>query len=340
MCPNNLFCPLPPWSSASGGALAATVLERQAVSLLLRNAPGALTIGWDLNRRCFHLRAVLLPTLFHEVLRKWTDPAEPVRLGLGEFSSYILAHRRTRLECLLRSIHRDQAHGGTQPMHTVLRGHEDSGKTLMQLVEAAPEGYRFWLRRFDDWRRAAMASRQHHLKRCCPGTGAAEQEVVHASLVAGAGELGWLPAILLTPLIAGFPWECEAAVKKLLYYHKKLKGLKRNQRPEIRLRPEEIDTWLIEAWPVIQEYNWRYDDVWRVARLRFCYPRGHSLESPEEIEDRCRYLGLRLSLESQRKRGRRKPTVPPLRDMALLISGIAAEPREWIAGRFYAKQYK
>jgi len=109
-------------------------------------------------------------------------------------------------------------------------------------------------------------------------------------------------------------------LKTLLALPSTQRVFQRSRRRKSVLRGLVLNTWLIESWPVVTEYEWTYHDVQKAASQKFesdemtenlisseASEDESPLDTAKRIEDRCKSLGLRLSSGGRAKAG--KPTV-------------------------------
>ena len=70
----------------------------------------------------------------------------------------------------------------------------------------------------------------------------------------------------------------------------------------------EIDLWLIEIWPMVDQYVWTYPDIYKPLLAKFGnderFQDAGVLKRPKTLRDRCEWLGLPLSELARRRRGR------------------------------------
>lgn len=94
----------------------------------------------------------------------------------------------------------------------------------------------------------------------------------------------------------------------------------------------EIDSWLIQVWPIVVNYNWNYGHVLRIA-AKFDRDNKPTFEDADAMSSHCKMLKLRLSDEQRKRRGRFKrkedPLLGPLPPMAKLAKDINPYPFSW-----------
>ena len=93
-------------------------------------------------------------------------------------------------------------------------------------------------------------------------------------------------------------------------------------------KDDELDTWLIEIWPLIKEHNWTKSELLRVAAIKDSSERG-PLGDPRDLKKRCSKLGLGFSPRAKVKSRERNI---PMALLAVGITSIAQCPDKWIAG--------
>jgi hypothetical protein len=98
--------------------------------------------------------------------------------------------------------------------------------------------------------------------------------------------------------------------------------------PDEISKDHELDTWLIEIWPLVKEHNWTKSELFRVATLKYSSAMG-PLGDRKDLKKRCSSLGLGFSLRGRVKSRTRNI---PLAVLAVGITSIAQFPDRWIAG--------
>ena len=96
--------------------------------------------------------------------------------------------------------------------------------------------------------------------------------------------------------------------KESVFFHK-------NANPNAPVEPRwdypEIDLWLIEIWPLVEQYGWRYNEVCDLAFDKFggddAMVHFKVLNDSKVLKERCQeQLGLRLSPLAQQRKGKPK----------------------------------
>ena len=259
------------------------------------------------QRKTFLFRAYYVP-LFCRCLILWqSERSDSSLYWLLEHGTYSLGYERMLMELYFR------------------RGRPNPLGSIATLWENPAEGYNYWLRRFNEWRQAANASRVHFIKKQCPQILASDDPATAylATLWRLADEL---PQEL-------FDDELQRA--KIASVHNALQSKNR-----ARWGQPGLDTWLLEIWPLVTEYGWNYRDVRSAAVAKFDQgetPDAIALDVVSKIEDRCKkMLGLRLSKNGQAKQGRPKEDGPAiaLLDLALRCDSLGSTEQEWVLGNF------
>jgi hypothetical protein len=116
---------------------------------------------------------------------------------------------------------------------------------------------------------------------------------------------GGIPSKCLDETISRMKQREQSGSRESAFFHK-------NASPE-SVRPRrwdypELDLWLIEVWPLVEQYFWTYKDVYDLALERFKDEDESAkvLDRVEYLKERCNKLELHLSPEAQKVRGRPK----------------------------------
>jgi len=129
-------------------------------------------------------------------------------------------------------------------------------KKLTDFFMNPPGGYAAGWRRFGEWRASVIKSHAHFISKQAP-------DMKKGGAIATAAHLGNifnrsnnLPADLIENMGTHIVQD-EALLK--LFRKNALKP-----KPA-RWGEPELDTWLIEIWPLVTAYGWNYSDVWNLA---------------------------------------------------------------------------
>lgn len=308
--------PQPSVALVKPASLAKNSLERAAALFLQKIQPDYLAGYVQPRHRQFMFRCVYVP-LFCKAVIEWQVRQEGApKYWLWQHGTYLLAFERTLVE--MRSRKAIKLDDG------VLNAFADPYLD-----------YRYWLRRFDQWRAAASASYRYFIQKQSPQ--------IRKSAQRGAAYLGTiknlcggdLPKNLFVGMLARINSDASAAVA----FNKIVKKIK-----PARWGEPALDTWLIEIWPLVTEYGWNYHDVWRVGNEKWDVPEAAPFESVARFSDRCKkMLGLKLSRQGGAKQGHPKnvgvvetPPLPSFAAMAKWIQSIGEDEEEWIRGQLPA----
>ena len=307
--------------------MARGTIERNAALYLLKTQSQFLNQTSDLAYREFLFHCVYVPLYTLAVTNFNTTKREVPPLLLHEYAAYYLAFERLLLEIIfVREFHKDKK----------LRP-----KKLTGFFINPPGGYAAWQRRFEEWRASIIKSHAHFMSKQAP-------DMKKGGAIATAAHLGNifnrsnnLPVDLI-----------ESMGIRIVQDEALLKVFRKNAlKPKpARWGEPELDTWLIEIWPLVTMYGLNYSDVWQVALAKW----GDEGEEKESfggvgrLEDRCKkMLGLRLGPGGQRCIGRVKKDSEPrslmLSQYAASIRSIGMEKENWILGgsilKIVAAQY-
>jgi hypothetical protein len=292
-------------------------VERAAAFYLLKTKSQFLNQTTDLAHREFLFRCVYVPLYSLAIIRYGTVYLGVPPLLLHQYAAYNLAFERLLLEIIfVRKLHRIKK--------------KDRPKKLTDFFIKPPGGYAVWQRRFEEWRASIIKSHAHFMSKQAP-------DIKHGGATALSAHLGNilsqshnLPLNLVGDMITRIEND-----KKLFNVL-----MKNALKPKpARWGEPELDTWLIEIWPIVRMYGWNYPDVWQVAVAKWedeCEEK-ESFGGVEKIEDRCKkMLGLQLGPKGQARGGRtktpKKPLLPLLRRFAASIKSIGMEKEKWILG--------
>jgi hypothetical protein len=296
-------------------SLARNPLE-QSAALYYQNVQPKYLDGYILpGQRQFLFRCLYVPVFCKAVIQHVVKREGQPRYWLWQHGTYLLAFERLLLEMHLR------------------KAIDLKAGVLNALVEPSLDR-RYWHRRFNQWREAARASYRHFIQKKSPQ--------IRKSVYAQAAHLGTmqnlsggqLPGELFSTMLERINANPDAVAA--------LKKTAGKTKPA-RWGEAELDTWLLEIWPLVTEYGWNYFDISLVANEKWDKTDPGAYESAEKFSDRCKkMLNLRLSPRGQSKQGRPKsldefkvPTLAPLAPLAMGIRSIGADEEEWIRGQCF-----
>jgi len=250
---------------------------------------------------------------------------------LWEYSTYVLAQKRTCTEMVLRWHEKRRADG-------ITKGWDSEAalkvwrKPLREWFENPQEGHEFWLRRFVQWRAAAGSSFKYYMGKRCRDVEHPDPVIAKAAFAGAVENLSGIPEVLLLDILRHIGAGGRRAKSA---YHKNAGDPK-----TATCKCLELDTWLLEIWPLVTHYDWTYHDVWMVANRKFNTPEESPFEKSAQMRDRCKdALGLRLSEMARRSSGRPPEpreshvvTLPSLHALASGIVSIGEAPGDWIRG--------
>jgi len=291
-------------------SLARNQLERSAALYYQKVKPNYLD-GYILpGQRRFIFRCLFVPMFCKAVIAHVVKQEGQPRYWLWQHGTYLLAFERMLLEMHLRKAVNLEA------------------GVLNALVEPSLDR-RYWHRRFDQWREAARASYRHFIQKKSPQ--------IRKSVYAQAAHLGTmqnlsggqLPGELFSTMLKRIDANLDAAAA----FRKTAGKIK-----PARWGEPELDTWLIEIWPLVTEYGWNYHDIWLVAYKKWnVSSESDALDKVTKLENRCkRMLHFRLGSAGQKKQGCPKE-VDPLPfgfPLAMSLEPIAFSEEEWVVGQF------
>lgn len=173
----------------------------------------------------------------------------------------------------------------------------------------AAKGCQWWMNRYDAHTRAIDASFAYWMKRKCPDCCHEHQGLAAASRhgFIERVDVEGLPAKWLDEIRPGMKERGQAGSRELEFYHKYAnpKGVR-----EPKWKYCDIDLWLIEMWPLVEQYGWTYREVCELAFKKFggddALTNASVLSDPEALKKGCKLLNLRLSTVAQQRKGRPK----------------------------------
>jgi hypothetical protein len=298
--------------------LATNPLEKSA-ALFYQRTQSAFLDGYVVpGQRRFLFRYVFVPVFCKTVIAWYLKQEENPRYWLWQHGTYLLAFERLLVEMHLRKSVNLEA------------------GVLNALADPSLDR-RYWTRRFDQWREAARASYEYFIVKQSPQIRkTAQPQAAHLGTLQNLSD-GELPDDLFSAMLENI-----LAIPDAAAAFKKTAG---------RIKPArwgeaELDTWLIEIWPLVTEYGWNYFDIWSVANEKWDKTDCGSYESVGKFSDRCKkMLRLRLSDAGQRKQGRPKsvvefdcPAFPPLAPQAIWIRSIGVDEEAWICGQLFTEK--
>lgn len=307
-------------------------VERAAALVLNRLNPAWLMECRDPNAKKFLFRAFYVPLYSVCVIGFGTTRLGITPLLLHEYAEYALAMERMMLEIVMRR--------GLGKLKN------QRPQSLLDLLSDPTEGYAFWLKRFEEWKASANKSYRHFIRKQAPDTKKGGLKARAAFLGNMLQRAGKLPVDLLDVTLrevardeSAFNAFCKNALKP---------------KPA-RWGEPELDTWLLEVWPLITMYSWNYYDVWLVAIAKWGDDADgkRALGKPSTIEDRCKkMLNLHLGPGGREKQGRPEkipewkegqegnpsPTpMPAFAPIALSLESIGIAKEKWVLGGSFIK---
>jgi hypothetical protein len=165
----------------------------------------------------------------------------------------------------------------------------------------------WWMRRYDAHLRAIDNSYRYWVRRRCPDCCHDKPEL------AAASRYGFIQRVD----VEGLPRECvgeilskmkereQSGSRESEFFHRNAIG-----KLEPRWDFPDIDLWLIEGWPFVDQYGWTYRDVYDLVLAKFgsdpALVESCVFTSATTLKERCELLGLRLSALAQDRHGRPK----------------------------------
>ncbi len=315
--------------------------EWEVASALCKVKPELLIPCRDPLQGLFLFFCYYIPLFCRITVHQQHTCARDIPLWLWEHSTYLLAYERLCLEGYWRWRRKQRPKNDAGPARV-----EGSAKAPKKSFAGwfCSQGYLYWLKRFRSWRGAALKSFHYYMRKNSRKVTDPDPQIRRAALFGALKRFSELPGGV-------FGQE----LKTLLALPSTQRVFQRSRGRKSVLRGLVLNTWLIESWPVVTEYEWTYHDVQKAAAQKFeSYAMSENLissetspkavgpsedESPldtaKRIEDRCKSLGLRLSSGGRAKAG--KPLVtevaPPFCTLTCAIDGIAHDPAKWVGGQ-------
>ncbi len=301
------------WARNPYEAIAADSLKRIGMDI-----PRELVLPRD---REFAFRCHLVPLYSRAVIEFFARKGGP-KYWLYKHATYYLAWERMGLEFALR-----------MKLKT-------TRQNLRALILTSPLGPEYWQKRFDQWRHAAAQSFNHFMAKRFPDVKKLKGSEREAARLGGLKTLSEeLPDAIFSEVIARF--ENNAMLWKTFTQNA-------NRTRKGRWGDPELDTWLIEIWPLVTEYGWNYHQVFRVAEHKWTTSSedNDTLKAVAPLENRCKkMLGLRLSPAGQAKGGRPREiirkgraTLPALSALAIGLKSLGIEEEQWILGQVFSEE--
>lgn len=174
----------------------------------------------------------------------------------------------------------------------------------------AAKACQWWMESYDSYLRAIDAAYCHWMKHKCPDCSHEHPEL------AAASRYGFIQRID----VEGLSGKCVSGVLTRMKEQEKIGSrasefFHKNANPKGIVEPRwnypDIDLWLIEIWPLVEQYGWTYKEVCDLAFNKFggdnTMVNVSVLNDPEALKERCQnVLGLQLSPLAQQRRGRPK----------------------------------
>ena len=275
----------------------------------------------DLAHRDFLFHCLYVPLYSLIVIKLATAEHEVSPLMLHEYTAYSLAFERMLLEIIF--TRKSQ------------QGKKIKPKSLISIFAKPPKGYAYWRDRFEEWRASVVKSYKHFELKHAPDVKKGGATAVAAQLGNVLSRGHKMPLDLFGDMIARIEQD-----QSLLQIVRK-NALKPNPA---RWGEPELDTWLIEIWPLVTRYGWNYPEVWSAAVDRWgdeC-DEDESFGSVTKIEERCKkMLGLKLGPGGQVRGGKAQTTAKPRRPLyfkfAVAIKSIGMEEENWASSGSISK---
>jgi len=190
----------------------------------------------------------------------------------------------------------------------------------------AADACKWWMGRYDSYLSAIDASFHHWMKRKCPDCCHEQPELAAASRYGFIQRIDveGLPANCVSGVLTRMKEQEKHGSRESEFFYKNAKGI-----VEPRWDYPDIDLWLIEIWPLVEQYGWTYKEVCELAFHKFggdnTMVNASVLNNSKALKERCqKELGLCLSPLAQQRKGRPKKCDD--------VTGIA-----WFGGKVYEK---
>jgi len=288
-------------------------IERSAAYFCIQVNPGGLNQMTDLAHRDFLFHCLYIP-LYSLVVTKVAmimDGVSP--LMLHEYAANYLAFERLLIEMIF--------------VRKSLQGEQFKAKSLISIFDNPPKGFAFWGERFKEWRASVVKSHMHFMYKRVPDVKQGGTTAVAALL----GDVLRRKHKLSIELFGDMMSRIEQDQSIFRF------SVKNYKKPKpARWGEPELDTWLIEIWPLVTRYGWNYREVWDAALAKWgdkC-DNNKSFGGVTKIEDRCKkMLGLKLGSIGQNRGGREKYTETPQHPLcfkfAVAIESIGLGEENW-----------
>jgi len=313
------------------GRLAENAIERQASGLLNHFWPRLMTGCRDPVKVLFFFRAIYVPIMCQAQIAMVDKALTAIPLFLGEHSTYVHALERI---CVERRV-LGGLFGKKRKFDATARG-SGAGTESAGWISATAywfnnpkEGHLYWLARFNSFREAARKSLDYYLRKQC----GRDAKFMNSPSSREAARFG------LIENLHGLPEEYFAEDLDRIFSDSRKAALFRKVAKKRNANPPNMDinTWLLEIWPVVSHYDWNFVQVRAVAAEKFSQltecPHLKEVSSVTNIEDRCKKLGLSLSPKGQKRTGRPSNSRwPVMGSFAMRMNGIGSDPEAWIVG--------
>ncbi len=243
-----------------------------------------------------------------------------------EAAGYLLAHERTHLEMVVEAT---KAGFNTYSDDNWERPGKAADFADLPLPNLGwflhPPGDRaWWGLRFEQWRVAAVEAFLYYIRMKCKDMVNQPRGLAKAAFLGTLEHYTASPASLIGEVIKSVKADRQA--RKLFYKNAY------EPQEETDWREPELDTWLIEIWPLAMRHDWNYTDVWVVAKKKFGSIEllGHS----DQVRERCRKLGLRRVRRGRSRAGQALGSRLPLAGLlAIFLESIGKHDNYWLLGQ-------
>ncbi len=236
---------------------APTQIEKYLIELIDRENQGILEPLSDPIAGMFLLRVIIIPLLCRGMIAKAAKESEESLLWMGPLAAFNLALERTLLERLCRRRHqvkqlaKPRAISGARQRE----GRKIFGYPLFAWFRDSPEGFLFWMQRFDQWRKFAHKSWDYYISKQSKDVRDLKGVLQEAAVLGVLKQNNALPE----------KWfkNWRGSIEK---NSKSKQVFRRNStKYSVKAPNSDLNTWLIEVWPLVLEYGWNYHDLQRVA---------------------------------------------------------------------------
>lgn len=239
--------------------------------------------------------------------------------ALGLFNCYRLAGERTFAEYIFR-----KSNYFKQPLTKVM--------PVIEHYLSGPDSLIFWEKRFDQWLRSAIHSWSYFLLKQAGTMFKPSPKELEATLTG-----------IIARHISSRTLELPSLVEPEMMW--RFLKAKEAETQNLRCKRIDVDTWLLEIWPIVTEYLWTYHDLQKATYQINGRDPDRFFKSPAQVRDRCKKV-LNLKLSPKVSRGRplepkksKKTDAdiyyrPALFDLAKKIYPISPDVTAWFTGPF------